>query len=55
MTTTQQTIKDDIDLKYIEWIEDLGISQVDILVTLLEKERSKNEDLRRRLSNYENR
>lgn len=55
MNLTKHSILDQINDKYCEWIEDLGLSQVDILVTLLEKEKEKNEDLKRRLSTYENR
>ena len=40
--------------KYIEWVEDLGLSPEDILIVLLEKERQINEDLRKRLAKYEN-
>ncbi len=40
--------------KYIEWVEDLGLSPEEILLVLLEKERKINEDLRKRLAKYEN-
>jgi len=39
---------------YCEWVEDLGLSPVEILMVLLEKERQINEDLRKRLAKYEN-
>ena len=45
---------EDLDDKYIEWREDLGLSSEQILITLLEKEKQENEDLRKRLSKYEN-
>ncbi len=38
---------------YAEWVEDLGLSPEEILMVLLEKERQINEDLRKRLANYE--
>ena len=38
---------------YCEWVEDLGLSPEDILLVLLEKERTINEDLRKRLAKYE--
>ncbi len=44
-----------IDSVYCEWVEDLGLSPIDILTVLLEKERKINEDLRKRLESYENR
>ncbi len=42
-----------IDSVYIEWVEDLGLSPEEILMVLLEKEKEKNEDLRKRLAKYE--
>ena len=47
-------ILDDLQNKYGEWVEDLGLPREQILITLLEKEKEKNEDLKRRLSRYEN-
>ncbi len=43
-----------IDSVYIEWVEDLGLSPEEILMVLLEKEKEKVEDLRKRLAKYEN-
>jgi hypothetical protein len=43
-----------IDSVYCEWVEDLGLSPVEILTVLLEKEKQINEDLRKRLAKYEN-
>lgn len=39
---------------YAEWVEDLGLPPEQILLVLLEKEQKINEDLRKRLSKYEN-
>ncbi len=40
---------------YVEWVEDLGLSPEKILMVLLEKEKEINNQLKKRLSNYENR
>lgn len=43
-----------LESKYIEYIEDLGLSPEEILVTLLVKAYSDNEYLKNRLGKYEN-
>ncbi len=47
-------ILEDLENRFIEWREDLGLSSEQILITLLEKEKEKVEDLKKRLSKYEN-
>lgn len=43
-----------IESVYCEWVEDLGLSPIEILTVLLEKEKEKVADLQKRLSKYEN-
>jgi hypothetical protein len=38
-----------LESTYIEWVEDLGLSKEQILITLLEKEIEKNQYLEKRL------
>ena len=40
---------------YAEWVEDLGLSPVDILTVLLDKQNKINEDLQRENSDLRNR
>ncbi len=42
-------ILEELQTKYVEWREDLGLSNEKILFTLLEKERAKTEYLTKRL------
>jgi hypothetical protein len=40
--------------KYVEWIEDLGVSPEQILLVLLEKQREEIEYLKKKISMLEN-
>ncbi len=52
---TRFRIMDELETKYCEWVEDLGLTREQILMTLLEKDRQTIEDLKRRLTKYEHR
>jgi len=45
---------DIIKTVYCEWVEDLGLSPVEILTVILEKKDQEIEDLKKRLAKYEN-
>lgn len=51
---TEFRIRELIEDKYIEWVEDLGLSPGEIFFTLLVKKTEENETLKKRLSKYEN-
>lgn len=39
---------------YAEWVEDLGLSPVEILTVIIQKKDQEIDDLKKRLAKYEN-
>lgn len=51
---TEFRIRELIEDKYVEWVEDLGLSPEQILLVLLEKQREEIEYLKKKISRLEN-